>query len=198
MNDMSVILERISEDAKVQAAGIIETAKKNCESIKAEYNKEAEQQKKAILSAAAAQAEAIRLRAASQSGIEQRNLKLETRRAAIDAAFEKAMETLCAMSDEKKVALYSEMAAQSVSGDAAVILNAAEKASIGEAVIKMASKKLVSERKVNKLYIATEVGKFRGGIKLREGNIETNCTFEVLIAQAKEEMEPEVAKILFQ
>lgn len=197
MNDINAILQKIAEDAKVQAAGIIETAQKNCESIKADYGKQAVQQEKEILSAAAAQAEAIRLRAASQSGIEQRNLKLEARRAAIDAAFEKAMETLCGMSDEKKVALYSEMAVQSVSGDAAVIMNSAERASIGEAVIKMASKKLVNERKVYKLYIADDIGKFRGGIKLREGNIETNCTFEVLVSRAKEELEPEVARVLF-
>lgn len=197
MNDINAILQKIEEDAKLQAAGIIETARKNCEGIKADYAKQGVQQEKETLSSAAAQAEAIRLRAASQSGIEQRNLKLEARRAAIDAAFEKAMETLCGMSDEKKVALYSEMAIQSVSGDAAVIMNAAERASIGEAVVKMASKKLVNERKVYKLYIADDMGKFRGGIKLREGNIETNCTFEVLVSQAKEELEPEVAKILF-
>lgn len=197
MNDISVILKKIEEDAKLQAAGIMEAASKNCESIKADYDKQARQQEKSILDTAAAQAEAIRLRAASQSGIEQRNLKLQARRAAIDAAFEKAMETLCGMSDEKKVALYSEMAVQSISGDAALILNAAERASIGEAVVKMASKKLVNERKVYKLYIADELGKFRGGVKLREGNIETNCTFEVLVSRAKEELEPEVAKVLF-
>lgn len=197
MNDINAILQKIAEGAKVQAAGIIETAQKNCEAIKADYGKQAAQQEKEILSAAAAQAEAVRLREASQSGIEQRNLKLEARRAAIDAAFEKAMETLCGMSDEKKVALYSEMAVQSVSGDAALIMNPAERASIGEAVVKMASKKLVNERKVYKLYIADDVGKFRGGIKLREGNIETNCTFEVLVSRAKEELEPEVARVLF-
>ncbi|MEG1777682.1 MAG: V-type ATP synthase subunit E, partial [Angelakisella sp.] len=69
---------------------------------------------------------------------------------------------------------------------------------IGDAVVKMTSKKLVEERKVIKLYISDEVGKFRGGIKLREGNIETNCTFEVLVSRAKEDLEPEVARILFQ
>ncbi|MEG2074051.1 MAG: V-type ATP synthase subunit E family protein, partial [Angelakisella sp.] len=148
--------------------------------------------------ATAAQIEAVRLRAASQSGIEQRNLKLTARRAAIDATFEKAMETLCGMSDEKKVAFYSDMAVNAITGDAELIMNASEKASIGDAVVKMTSKKLVEGRKVIKLYISDEVGKFRGGIKLREGNIETNCTFEVLVSRAKEDLEPEVARILFQ
>lgn len=214
MNDISVILSKIDEDTKAQSAAIMEASKENCRKIEADYAKEAAQQKQAILAAAAANAESVKLRAASQSGIEARNLKLTARRAAIDAAFEKAMEKLCTMSDEKKVAFYSEMATRSVSASAELILNAADKASIGKAVTAMVGKKFLvdgignvvdaitnlklPDKSIGRIItLADEVGNFRGGFKLREGNIETNCTFEVLLDRAKEDLEPEVARMLF-
>lgn len=214
MNDISVILNRIDEDAKAQSADIMTAAEENCRNIKASYDKEAEKQSRSILAAAAAGAEAIKLRAASQSGIEERNLRLTARRQAIDAAFEKAMERLCTMSDEKKVALYSQMALRSVTGVAELVLSPGDKAAIGDAVVAMISKKLLSDGignvvdAITKLKLPSkdlgrlvtlsdEVGAFRGGFVLREGNIETNCTFETMLSSAKEELEPEVARMLF-
>ena len=214
MNDISVILQKIEEDAKVQAAAIIDAAKESCLKIQADYDKEAHKQEQEILAAGKAAADAVLLRGASQSGIEERNLKLTTRRKAMDAAFEKSMERLCAMSDEKKVALYSQMALSSMAGHTQLILNATERASIGKAVCDLVNKKMLvggvktvveaitnlelPEGKLMSLTLADEVGPFRGGMKLRCGNIETNCTFEVLLDRAKEELEPEVARILFE
>lgn len=214
MNDISVILSKIDEDAKAQAAAILAAGEENCAKLAADYQKEAEQERKTILAAGRANADAVLLRANSQSGIEERNLKLEARRAAIDAAFEKAMEKLCAMSDEKKVALYTELALESITGNAELVLNASEKASIGKAVVALVGKKLVADGIGNVVEAITnlklpskelgrvitlseQVGAFRGGFMIREGNIETNCTFEVLVSGAKEAMEPDVARMLF-
>lgn len=214
MNDISVILAKIDEDAKAQSAAIIATAEENCRRIAVDYDKEAAATRDEILKNARAAAEAIELRAASQSGIEQRNLRLETRRKAIDAAFEKAMEKLCSMSDEKKVALYSRLAERSITGQAEIILNSADKAAIGKAVSAMVGKKFIADgignvvdaltnlklpdRSLGRVVtLSDEVGAFRGGFMSREGNIETNCTFEVMISTAKEDLEPEVAQLLF-
>lgn len=214
MNDISAILRKIEEDAKAQSAAILAAGEENAARIQAEAAREAEAVREEILRNAAAAAEAQRLRAASQSGIEERNLRLQTRRKAIDAAFEKAMEKLCTMSDEKKVALYTELALTAITGQAELVLNAVDKAAIGKAVTAMVGKKFVSdginnvvdaltslklpEKSLGRVVLlADEVGPFRGGLRIREGNIETNCTFEVLVSAAKEELEPEVARLLF-
>lgn len=214
MNDISAILSKIEEDAKAQCAAIIAAGEENAARIKTEAEHEAAAVREEILKNARTAAEAQRLRAASQSGIEVRNLRLETRRKSMDAAFEKAMEKLCGMSDEKKVALYSELALEAITGQADLILNAADKAAIGKAVAAMVGKKFVAdginnvvdaltslklpEKSLGRVVLlADEVGSFRGGVQIREGNIETNCTFEVLVSTAKEELEPEVARLLF-
>ncbi|MEG2087525.1 MAG: V-type ATP synthase subunit E [Angelakisella sp.] len=214
MNDISVILSKIGADASAQAAAITDAAQQNCQKIKADYDKQAQAEREKILAAADAACEAVRLRAASQSGIEGRNINLEARRRIIDATFEKAMERLCAMSDEQKVAFYSAQILRFISCKADLILNASEKASIGKAVSSMVAKQLVadgidsvvdaltglklpSESIGRVIMLSEESGHFRGGFQLREGSIETNCTFEVLVSGAKEELEPEVARLLF-
>ena len=45
--------------------------------------------------------------------------------------------------------------------------------------------------------VDSEAGDFLGGLILREGEIETNCTFEVMIKDTKKEKESEIAAALF-
>ena len=219
MNDISAILKKIDEDAKEAAAAILRAGEENRDKILADYRAQAEKERKAILDRANAQCEAIALRAASQAGIAERNKKLQTRREAMDAAFAGAMKKLCSLSDEQKVALFTRMAAANITGDAELILNPADRASIGGALVTAIEKKLAAQSGRSPLAgaavavvektlgvrggnphvsLSKETGSFAGGFLLREGNVETNCTFEVLVSGAKEELEPEVSRVLFE
>ena len=197
MNDINRVLAKIEDDAKIVAAKTLETAEENRKKIIADYAEKEKQQRAQILKEAENQILAVELRSASQSGIEGRNENLRTRRMAMDAAFEKAMELMCKLSAEKKVAFYTQMATGSISGDAELILNASEKAEFGDALVAMINKSFVAAGKSSVVALSTTVGAFRGGLKLKQGNIETNCTFEVLMSRAKDELEPDVARALF-
>ena len=197
MNDMNAILAKIEEDAKAVAAKTLEHAQERRNEIIADYDEKIKQQCAQILKETENQILGIQLRSVSQSGIEERNQNLQTRRFAMDAAFEKAMELICGISAEKKVAFYSQMIVESMNGDAELILNASEKAEIGEAVVAMVHKKFATAGNTSNLTLSSIVGPFRGGLKLKQGNIETNCTFEVLMSRAKDELEPDVARALF-
>ena len=48
-----------------------------------------------------------------------------------------------------------------------------------------------------KLRLAKETGSFKGGLILRRGNIEANCTAELLVDLCREEMAAELAGVLF-
>lgn len=219
MNDINAILRKIDEDAKESAAAILKAGEESRDKILADYRAQAEKERQAILDSVQAQCEAMALRAASQAGIEERNKKLQTRRAAIDAAFAGAMKKLCGLSDEQKVALFTHLAAENITGDAELILNPADRASIGTALVAAIEKKLAAQSGRSPLAgaavavvektlgvrgagphvtLSKETGSFAGGFRLREGNVETNCTFEVLVSGAKEELEPEVSRILFE
>ncbi len=45
--------------------------------------------------------------------------------------------------------------------------------------------------------LSDKTGDFAGGFILKQGAIESNCTFEVLVGQVREELEGEASSILF-
>lgn len=69
------------------------------------------------------QASVIAERVESQSGLIRRNLMLQYKREAIEQAFQKSLEVLCAQDADKQVTLLSDAAVKYLSADAKVILN---------------------------------------------------------------------------
>ena len=49
-----------------------------------------------------------------------------------------------------------------------------------------------------KLTLAGETGDFKGGLILRRGSIEANCTVELLVELCRGEMSAQLAKVLFE
>ena len=47
------------------------------------------------------------------------------------------------------------------------------------------------------IIIDDNAGSFAGGLIIKEKDTEINCTFEVIIENAKKEMESEIASMLF-
>ena len=65
---------------------------------------------------------------------------------------------------------------------------------IGEKLVKAANARLKNGR----LTLAEETGDFAGGLILRRGSIEVNCTVELLVELSRSELSAQVAEILFQ
>lgn len=198
MNDISAILAKIQEDARQYGEAAAAAAQEKANAITESSRQEAQAETDRILEAAKHQAEAIRQRAVSQSGIETRNAKLQVRREALDAAFQKAMELLCAMPGEKKLAVYADLAARSsMTGDAVLVLNREDHAALGQTLPAELEKRFAAAGTPCKVTLAEEPASFRGGFILDQGSTETNCTFEVLSAGVKEELEAQVDAALF-
>ena len=197
MNDISAILQKIQEDARQYGEAATAAAREKAGAITESYRQEAAAETAKVLDAAKRQAEAIHQRAASQTGIETRNQKLQVRRQAIDAAFHKAMEQLCAMPAQKKAEVYAAMAAQALAGDAALVLNQADRAALGETLPALIMKQCAAAGKTCKVTLSKTTGPFAGGFILDQGSTETNCTFEVLSSSVKEELEARVDAALF-
>ena len=73
------------------------------------------------------------------------------------------------------------------------MLNARDKKAVGDKLIKAANAKLGGGH----LSLAGDTGSFRGGLILRRGNIEVNCTAELLVDLCREDMAAELAGVLF-
>ena len=194
MKGTEKIIAHIQADAAAQADAILAQAEQQCAEIREGYERKAKD----------AYAEKIRAGVkANQDRLEsvERLARMEGRKSVlalkqdmVSKSFDLAVDKLVDLPEEQYVALLAKLAAQaSVTGDEQVVLNARDREKMGTAVGAAANARLSD----GKLTLSDEVGAFRGGLLLRRGSIEANCTVELLVELCRGEMAAELAKVLF-
>ena len=194
MKGTEKIIAHIQADAEAQADAILAQAEQNCASIRAAWDQKAKD----------AYAEKIRVGVkANQDRLDsmERLAKMEGRKAVLGVkqdlvaeSFDRAAEQLVNLPEEQYVALLAKLAAEaSVTGEEEIVLNARDRAAVGQKVVDAANAKLSG----GKLTLSADTGDFKGGLILRRGSIEANCTAELLVELRREDMAAELAKVLF-
>ena len=194
MKGTEKIIAHIRADAGAKTDAILAEAEQRCAEIRGVYEQKAKD----------AYAEKIRAGVkANQDRLEsmERLAKMEGRKAIlalkqdmVSESFDRAVEQLVNLPQEQYVALLARLAAQaSVTGDEEIVLNARDREKVGPAVVAAANARLSD----GKLTLSDETGAFRGGLLLRRGSIEANCTVELLVELCRGEMAAELAKVLF-
>ena len=195
MKGTEKIIAHIQADAKAQADAILAQAEQQCAEIRQNYE----------IKARDAYGEKIRVGVKANQDkldsidrlarMEGRKSVLALKQEMVSASFDRACVMLVSLPGDKYVELLAKLAAQaSVSGDEELVLNERDRAGIGEAVVKAANEKLGG----GKLTLAGETGDFKGGLILRRGSIEANCTVELLVELCRGEMSAQLAKVLFE
>ena len=195
MKGTEKIIAHIQADAEAQADAILAQAEQNCASIRAAWDQKAKD----------AYAEKIRVGVkANQDRLDsmERLAKMEGRKAVLGVkqdlvaeSFDRAAEQLVNLPEEQYVALLAKLAAEaSVTGEEEIVLNARDRAAVGQKVVDAANAKLSG----GKLTLSADTGDFKGGLILRRGSIEANCTVELLVELSQSELSAKVAEILFQ
>lgn len=194
MKGTEKIIAHIQADAEAQADAILAQAEQNCASIRAAWDQKAKD----------AYAEKIRVGVkANQDRLDsmERLAKMEGRKAVLGVkqdlvaeSFDRAAEQLVNLPEEQYVALLAKLAAEaSVTGEEEIVLNARDRAAVGQKVVDAANAKLSG----GKLTLSADTGDFKGGLILRRGSIEANCTTELLVELRREDMAAELARVLF-
>lgn len=193
MNNISKILDAVAAEGKAEAEKILEIGKKNAQEVLKLYREEASIEEAAILKKAQKEADEITQRSVSQAGIASRNIKLTARREALERTFSTALEKLSQLPEAGKQKLYSTfIEAYSAGTEVTVVLNKRDNRAFGKKLVQKVNQEHGITVKIDK-----EDGDFSGGFILREGEVETNCTFEVIVKDAKKEKESEIAAMLF-
>ena len=195
MKGTEKIIAHIQSDAQAQCDAVLAAAKEKCDAIREDYAKQA----------AGAYAERIRAgvkscadegeSAARLGRMEAKKTLLAVKQEMISRSFDEAAKQLVSLPEEQYVALLAKLAAAaSVTGEEEIVLNAADRARVGEAVVKAANEKLGEK---GKLKLSDAEGEFDGGLILRRGNIEVNCTTALLVELCRGEMSAAIAGVLF-
>ena len=194
MKGTEKIIAHIGADAKAQADAILAQAEAKCAEIREGYEKQAKQ----------AYAERIRAGVkANQDRLDsmERLAKMEGRKAVlalkqdmVAESFDRACDQLVNLPAAEYGTFLAKLAVKaSVTHDEEVVLNARDRKALGDKVIEAANKALGG----GKLTLSKETGDFKGGLILRRGSIEANCTAELLVDLCREEMAAELAGVLF-
>ncbi len=190
MNGVSNLKDKILEEARQKASETLVAARADAKVSLDASRQEAEKAAAAILAEADRKAGNIALRLASQRDIESRSLRLAAKREVVSKAFDLSLVTLRSMDKKTYLGWMAGMIRSAQKEAAEVILNAEDREALGAELIEAAKGSLP-------LTLSAQTGTFIGGFILKEGLIETNGTFEVLTGAAREDLEGEVAALLF-
>ena len=194
MKGTEKIIAHIRADAQAQADAILAQAEQQCAGIRADYDKRAAELYSERIRAGV---KACQDEVDSKVRIDQmeaRKGNLAVRQEMVSLSFDRALEELISLPREKYIAFLAALAVKaSVTGEEEILLNERDRDAVGEEVAAAANAKLDGGR----MTLSRDAGDFAGGLILRRGNIEANCTAELLVDLARGDMSAEIADLLF-
>ena len=191
------VVEKILADAKAQAEKIKSEANQKDADDQAKFNQQLDEFKKQteIIAQKAANDEKLHLLAAARMDIAGQSLAEKNK--ILDEVFTQARRQLQNLPDDEYQKLCSKLTLAAVeTGNEEVIIDKNE-TRIDQAFIDQINKKFNSKSKGN-LKLSDKRQNIGGGFILKRGRIKNNVSFDVLLAQARKELEIELAKELFQ
>ena len=197
MKGTEKIIEHIRSDAQAEADKVLAQAEEQCAAIRAEYEARA---KDSYAKKLRAGVKACEDRVDSMDRIarmEARKGVLTLKQELVSESFALAQKKLVELPEAEYVALLARLAAEaSVTGGEEILLNARDRAAVGGKVVEAANALLAADGKTAALTLAEGEGDFAGGLILRRGSIEVNCTVELLVELQRGAMASELAGVL--
>ena len=195
--DAENVVAKILADARAEGEKIKRQAqeKQAAEQAKlddqlAQYNKQTDS-----LAQKAAEAESSHLLAAARMQIAKE--LLTEKRKILDEVFEQAHRQLLNLPDRQYRQVIAGLMVRAVeTGNEEVVVDKNEKR-IDQELVNQVNQRLAGQNKGN-LRLSDQRQELGGGFILKRGKIRTNVSFEVLLNQARKELEIELAKELFE
>ena len=200
------ILKKITDDGHKEAAKIKAEAEKAGADIIKKAEEKASAAREEILNKAKVQADLERQRILSNARLEAKKELLSTKRRLIDKVFEGARDAFVKLGPKEAQKVYKRALLEEVdTGEEVVVIGETEKPRITEGFIKEVNKALSSKNRKGNLTLNVSRS-FREGEGEREGDAgfllkgkrtQFDSTLSSLLAMVREDIEPEIAKILF-
>jgi len=195
VSNIESLTSKILEDSSIKAKALIEEAKQEEKNILDKKKREAEIESKIIIDKAEVEAKIRAERVISNAEIQVRNMKLEAKQIVLDRVFTEALERLSVVSKDNTLEFIKKsLLSSDIQGNEELILG--ENIASDDFVAKINSYLKELGRK-GELKLSAEKRDIKGGYILAKNGIEINYTFEALVKLMRDELEAEVAGILF-
>ena len=197
MKGIEKITSRIEAEARAEADGILEKAGTEAERIRTEAGGHAQERYWELIRAGVKETEqrVRRLDAAAQ--MEMRKALLSLKQELVARAFDRACELILGLPRAEYVEFLARQAADAANFGAGELIFNEKDSAIAGAVLKRANA-LIEERGIpGLLRLSQETRPMLGGLILRDGNVEVNCTVEILVALCRNDLATQVAEAMF-
>jgi len=194
--DAQQVIDKILTEARAEAEKIHAEAQAQADADRQALQAELEAYEAETQRLAQQAAEEKRARMLAAARMDNRKQELAAKVELLNAVYEKALEQLAGLREEEYCEYMAALMAQAVeTGDEKVIVGRQDNR-LDDRIVKAVNRRLGPGFKGN-LQLAPERADIRGGFILSRGNVRTNVSLEVLVEQAREATEFEVAAILF-
>ena len=192
------ITSKILRDAEGRKESILAAAEEEKNKILSKKVASAKELETEILEKAEIEAKSKRERVISGAKLKARNEKLAAKQEVIEEVFSKSVEKLCKLNDREFVKFIKDsILSLDIDGDESLILNNDGQKIVSKEVVEQINTELKAKGLKGEIKIRETVGSFRGGFVLEKGGVEVNNTFEAIVDSLKDELEFEVAQVLF-
>ena len=204
MNGIEKITGQIDADVQKEIDAALDQARAQAREIEARYDSQAQTQAEAIRRKGEQDAALRQERLVDVARLEARKTLLAAKQDMVGQAFDLALKKLLELPDQEYIALLAKLAvAASRTGREQVIFSQKDRSRYGKQAVTMANDMLAKKagpraaESAGMLTLAEESRPMAGGLILRDGRVETNCSFEVLIHLQRDALSAEVARVLF-
>jgi V/A-type H+-transporting ATPase subunit E len=191
------VVDKILADAKAEAEKIKKQTKANEAAEQAKLNEQLDEYKKQteVLAKKAGEDERSHILAAARMDIAKQ--LLAKKRKILDEVFEQARQQLQNLPEQEYRKLCTKLILEAVeTGDEEVVVDRNEQR-ISQDLIHQVNQQLSSNGK-GELKLSDQRQDIGGGFILKRGQIKTNVSLDVLLEQARKELEIDLAKELFE
>jgi V/A-type H+-transporting ATPase subunit E len=190
--------QKIISDAEAEARKIVEAGQAEAGTITAEAEKQVGKIASEFGEKARARAEEYVRRQISLRELEARKAVLTEKGGVIDEVFDKALQELRERDHKGGYALTRDLLLSAIEvGDEEIILAPEDKKGISASFIDDLNSRLRKAGKRGEVKVSGETRNIKGGFILKRGRAETNGSFDTLLAMLRDEIETEIADILF-
>ena len=196
MNGLENMTQKILGEAKRYAEEQKKSSDLKVDEILLDYKAQADALSSEAADAAKKEAEITISRAKGQAALTVRNELLRAKREIIDSVFSMACDALVGLPREDYLDLLCRLVQKYQTGPAEIILNERDAKELGSDLLKKVVINKLLNIDISMVKISKTYGSFKGGLILRQGDIDTNCTVEVLCEGLRHELEPEVIRRL--
>ena len=192
------IIQRVLDDAQARAESIKAEASEKADAIESEAREKANRRKEHILEQASKSADEQKSRIIGVAQLEARKKLLAAKQEMIGEAFQKTLDEMSGLDDQEYLSVIRNLLLEITdTGTETVIFNERDKERIREDFWKEVNTGLANQGKKGELQLSEETRPIKGGFILQRGGLEMNCSFESLLERKRDELEYEVAELLF-